>query len=128
MSVIKKYVEERIAMLEQEKIPKPIKFSVSIENETNFRLQYLAKKLETSRANLSADFIQMAIIEAEKTLGINPFDFESAYGKAYLDNCGGAFHHDDTGYYRVSSNGEKTKITDMNNEGEVDYNSLKNKV
>jgi hypothetical protein len=118
---IKDYVNERIAMLEQERIPKPVKFSVSIENETNFRLQYIAKTLELSRATLAADFIQMAIIEAEKSLGLNPFDFESDYGKAYLENCGGAFHHDDSGYYRVNSNGEKIKITDPNSEDEVDY-------
>ncbi|RFU69523.1 hypothetical protein D0469_09155 [Peribacillus saganii] len=123
MSSIQKYVEERIAMLEIEKIPKPVKFSVSIENETNFRLQYLAKELETSRANLAADFIQLAIVEAEKTLGINPFDFDSEYGKAYIKNCGGNFHQDETGYYRVNSNGEKVKITDPTNEEEVDYSS-----
>ncbi|WP_147534504.1 hypothetical protein [Bacillus marasmi] len=127
MSSIQKYVEERIAMLEIEKIPKPVKFSVSIENETNFRLQYLAKQLETSRANLAADFIQLAIVEAEKTLGINPFDFESEYGKAYLENCGGHFHHDETGLYRINANGEKEKVTDLNNEGEVDYSSTSDK-
>lgn len=123
MSSIEKYVNERVAMLEIEKIPKPVKFSVSIENETNFRLQYIAKQLETSRANLAADFIQLAIVEAEKTLGLNPFDFESEYAKAYLKNCGGNFHHDETGYYRVNSNGEKVKITDPTNEEEVDYSS-----
>jgi len=120
---IEKYVNERIAMLEQERIPKPVKFSVSIENETNFRLQYIAKQLETSRANLAADFIQLAIVEAEKTLGINPFDFESEYGKAYMKNCGGQFHQDETGLYRVNANGEKVKVTDPNNEEEVDYSS-----
>lgn len=123
MSSIEKYVNERIAMLEQEKIPKPVKFSVSIENETNFRLQYIAKQLETSRANLAADFIQMAIVEAEKALGINPFDFESEYGKAYMKNCGGQFYQDETGLYRVNANGEKVKVTDLNNEEEVDYSS-----
>ncbi|WP_155922178.1 hypothetical protein [Bacillus sp. EB01] len=110
-------------MLELENIPKPVKFSVSIENETNYRLQYLAKQLETSRANLAANFIQLAIVEAQKTLGINPFDFESEYGKAYLKNCSGNFHQDETGYYRVNSNGEKIKITDSTNEEEVDYSS-----
>lgn len=123
MSSIERYVNERVAMLEIEKIPKPVKFSVSIENETNFRLQFIAKQLETSRANLAADFIQLAIVEAEKTLGINPFDFESEYGNAYLKNCGGNFHHDETGYYKVNSNGEKVKITDPTNEEEVDYSS-----
>jgi hypothetical protein len=123
MSSIEKYVNERVALIEIEKIPKPVKFSVSIENETNFRLQYIAKQLETSRANLAADFIQLAIVEAEKTLGINPFDFDSEYGKAYLKNCGGNFHQDETGYYRVSLNGEKVKITDPTNEEEVDYSS-----
>ncbi|WP_366161233.1 hypothetical protein ABXS71_20595 [Bacillus infantis] len=121
MSAIEKYVNERVALLEIEKIPKPVKFSVSIENETNFRLQYIAKQLETSRANLAADFIQLAIIEAEKTLGINPFEFESEYGKAYIKNCGGHFHHDETGYYRINTNGEKVKIIDRTNEEEVDY-------
>jgi hypothetical protein len=127
VSSIQKFIEERIAMLEIEKIPKPVKFSVSIENGTNFRLQYLAKQLETSRANLAADFIQLAIVEAEKTLGINPFDFESEYGKAYLENCGGHFHHDETGLYRINESGEKVKITDQNNEGEVDYSSTSKK-
>lgn len=127
MSSIQQYVEERVAMLEIEKIPKPVKFSVSIENETNFRLQYIAKQLETSRANLAADFIQLAIVEAEKTLGINFFDFESEYGKAYLENCGGHFHHDETGLYRINANGEKVKVTDPNNEGEVDYSSTSDK-
>jgi hypothetical protein len=123
MSSIEGYVNNRIEMLELERIPKPVKFSVSIENETNFRLQYIAKVLELSRATLAADFIQMAIIEAEKSLGLNPFDFNSDYGKAYLENCGGAFHHDNTGYYRVNSNGEKIKITDPNSEDEVKYTS-----
>ncbi|MEH7111571.1 hypothetical protein V7124_04205 [Neobacillus niacini] len=127
MSSIQKYVEERVAMLEIEKIPKPVKFSVSIENETNFRLQYLAKQLETSRANLAADFIQLAIAEAEKTLGINPFDFESKYGKAYVENCWGGFHQDETGLYRINANGEKVKVTDPNNEEEVDYSSTSDK-
>jgi hypothetical protein len=120
---IKDYVNERIAMLEQERIPKPVKFSISIENDTNFRLQYIAKVLETSRATLSADFIQIAIIEAEKSLNLNPYDFESDYGKAYLENCGGQFYHDETGYYKVNSNGEKVKVTDPNSEAEVDYSS-----
>jgi hypothetical protein len=110
-------------MLEQERIPKPVKFSISIENDTNFRLQYIAKVLETSRATLSADFIQIAIIEAEKSLNLNPYDFESDYGKAYLENCGGQFYHDETGYYKVNSNGEKVKVTDPNSEAEVDYSS-----
>jgi hypothetical protein len=123
VSSVEKYVNERVAMLEVQKIPKPVKFSVSIENETNFRLQYIAKQLETSRANLAADFIQLAIVEAEKTLGINPFDFESEYGKAYMKNCGGQFHQDETGLYRVNANGEKVKVTDPNNEEEVDYSS-----
>jgi hypothetical protein len=127
VSLIQKFVEKRIAMLEIEKIPKPVKFSVSIENETNFRLQYLAKQLETSRANLAADFIQLAIVEAEKTLGINPFDFESEYGKAYMKNCGGHFHQDETGLYQINANGEKVKITDPNNEDEVDYSSTSDK-
>lgn len=121
MNSIENYVNERVEMLEVQKIPKPVKFSVSIENETNFRLQHLAKQLETSRANLAADFIQLAIVEAEKTLGINPFDFESEYGKAYLRNCGGQFHHDETGLYRLNANGEKVKVTDPNNEEEVEY-------
>lgn len=121
MSLVEKFVKDRIAMLEYEKIPKPIKFSVSIDNDTNFRLQYLAKILETSRASLSADFIQMAIVEAEKALGLNPFDFESEYSKEYLENCGGHFHQDDSGYYRVTANGEKVKISDPDNEDEISY-------
>jgi hypothetical protein len=121
MSSVEKYVKDRIAMLEYEKIPKPIKFSVSIDNDTNFRLQHIAKLLETSRASLSADFIQMAIVEAEKALGINPFDFESEYGRAYMENCGGQFYHDNTGYYRVTPSGDKIKISDPNNEDEISY-------
>ena len=127
MNTIKGYVDERMRMLEIEKIPKPVKFSVSIENETNFRLQYLAKRLETTRSNLAADFIQLAIIEAERSLGINPFDFTSEYGKAYLENCGGNFHQDETGYYRIDSNGEKVKITDPRSDEEIDYSSNSDK-
>lgn len=122
MSSVGKYVKERISMLDYEKIPKPIKFSVSIDNDTNFRLQYIAKLLETSRASLSADFIQMAIVEAEKALGLNPFDFESDYSKALMESCGGHFHHDETGYYRVTPSGEKIKVIDPDNEDEIDYN------
>jgi hypothetical protein len=122
MSSIGKYVKQRMEELEIEKLPKPVKFSISIDNDTNFRLQYIAKLLETSRATLSADFIQMAISEAEKSLGLNPFDFESDYSKAFMENCGGHFYHDESGYYRVNSNGEKLKITDPNNEAEIDYN------
>jgi hypothetical protein len=121
MSSVEKYVNDRIAMLEYEKIPKPIKFSVSIDNDTNFRLQYIAKILETSRASLSADFIQMAIVESEKALGLNPFDFESEYSKAFMENCGGQFYHDDSGYYQVTSNGEKIKISDPNSDDEISY-------
>ncbi|PFP29425.1 hypothetical protein COJ96_11010 [Bacillus sp. AFS073361] len=122
MSFVEKYVKERIAELDMQKIPKPIKFSVSIDNDTNFRLQYIAKMLETSRATLAADFIQMAIIEAEKTLGLKPFDFESDYGKALIESCGGAFIHDESGYYRETSSGEKIKIVAAGSEDEINYN------
>ncbi|SDN62471.1 hypothetical protein [Bacillus sp. OK048] len=128
MGLVEKYVKDRIAELDYAKIPKPIKFSVSIDNDTNFRLQYIAKILETSRATLSADFIQMAIVDAEKALGLNPFDFESEYSKALMESCGGAFIHDDTGYYRVTSSGEKIKVVDTDSEDEINYkkNSIQN--
>jgi hypothetical protein len=124
MTSVEKYVKERIAMLDYEKIPKPIKFSVSIDNDTNFRLQYIAKMLETNRATLSADFIQMAIVEAEKALGLNPFDFESEYSKALMESCGGHSFQDESGYYRVTSSGEKIKVIDPNSEDEIDYNQI----
>jgi len=126
MSLIKGYVENRIQELDIQKVPKPVKFTVSIENETNFRLQYIAKFLETNRSNLVADFVQLAISEAEKSLGLNPFNFESDYGKAYLEKCGGAFHQDDSGYYRIGANGEKIKLIDPDDTEEIDYASQPN--
>lgn len=126
MSMIKGYVEERIQELNIEKVPKPVKFSISIENETNFRLQYIAKKLETNRSNLAADFVQLAIMEAEKSLGLNPMDFDSDYGKEYIEKCGGAFHQDNSGYYRIGANGEKIKLIDPEDMDEIDYASQPN--
>lgn len=126
MSLIKGYVEERVQEINYAKVPKPVKFSISIENETNFRLQYIAKLLETNRSNLAADFIQLAICEAEKSLGLNPFNFESDYGKAYIEKCGGAFHQDNSGYYRIGANGEKIKLIDPDDTEEIDYASQPN--
>lgn len=126
MSLIKGYVENRIQELDIQKVPKPVKFTVSIENEKNFRLQYIAKLLETNRSNLAADFVQLAISEAEKSLGLNPFNFESDYGKAYLEKCGGAFHQDNSGYYRIGANGEKIKLIDPDDTEEIDYASQPN--
>jgi len=127
MSLVKKFVENRIQELDIEKVPKPVKFTISIENETNFRLQYIAKLLETNRSNLSADFIQLAILEAEKSLGLNPFDFDSDYGKEYIEKCGGSFYQDNSGYYRIGVNGEKIKLIDPNDSEEIDYSSQPNK-
>lgn len=127
MSSIKGYVESRIRELDMQQVPKPVKFTISIENETNFRLQYLAKFLETNRSTLAADFVQLAIAEAEKSLGLNPFDFESEYGQAYIEKCGGAFHQDNSGYYRIGANGEKIKLIDPEDTEEIDYASQPNK-
>ncbi|WP_078557241.1 hypothetical protein [Bacillus alkalicellulosilyticus] len=120
MSEIKKYVNqimEEKFLAEQ----KPVRFSVSLDNMLNFRLQYLAKILGTQRASLAANFIECAVVDAEKALGLQPFNFNTPYGQELIETCGGAFHHDDTGYYRVLENGEKIKLIDANNEGEVDY-------
>jgi hypothetical protein len=54
-------------------------------------------------------------------LGLQPFNFNTPYGKELLEATGGSFFHDNTGYYRVLENGEKIKIIDNHNEGEVDY-------
>jgi len=120
MSEVKKYVSqimEEKFLMEQ----KPVRFSVSIENMLNFRLQYLAKLLVTQRASLAADFIECAVADAEKALGLQPFNFSTPYGKELLQATGGAFYQDDTGYYKVLENGEKLKITDHQSEEEIDY-------
>lgn len=120
MSEVKKYVDH---IMEEKFLAdqKPVRFSVSLDNMLNFRLQYLAKILGTQRASLAADFLECAVIDAEKALGLQPFNFNSPYGKELLEATGGPFYHDDTGYYRVLENGEKIKIIDTHNEGEVDY-------
>jgi hypothetical protein len=120
MSEVKKYVDQ----LMEEKFlaeQKPVRFSVSIDNMLNFRLQYVAKVLGTQRASLAADFLACAVMDAEKALGLQPFNFNTPYGKELLEVTGGAFFHDDTGYYRVLDNGEKIKIVDRDHEEEVDY-------
>jgi hypothetical protein len=45
---------------------KPVRFSVSLDNTLNFRLQYLSKFLGTQRASLAADFIECAVFDAKK--------------------------------------------------------------
>lgn len=120
MSEVKKYVDQ---LLEEKFLAeqKPVRFSVSIDNMLNFRLQYVAKILGTQRASLAADFLSCAVMDAEKALGIQPFNFNTPYGKELLEATGGAFYQDDSGYYRVMENGEKIKIVDREHEEEVDY-------
>jgi len=119
MSLIEKFVkqiEEDIVEPEP-----PVRFSVNLEYMDNFRLQYVAKKLGYNRAALSTEFIKLAIREAENALGLQPFDFSSDYSKEIMNACSGSFYHDETGYYRLLSNGDKIKIYDSNDENEVDY-------
>jgi hypothetical protein len=120
MSEVKKYVDQimEAKFLSEQK---PVRFSVSIDNILNFRLQYLAGKLGTQRASLAADFLECAINDAEKALGIQPFNFNTQYGKELLEATGGSFYQDDSGYYRVLENGEKIKQIEAHDEGEVDY-------
>ncbi|MDF2791647.1 MAG: hypothetical protein K0S80_4749 [Neobacillus sp.] len=42
--------------------------------------------------------------------------------KTLMESCGGSFFHDETGYYRVTSSGDKIKIVDAHIEDEIDYN------
>lgn len=127
MSEVKKYVDH---VMEEKFLAdhKPVRFSVSIDNTLNFRLQYLANILGTQRASLAADFLACAIIDAEKALGLQPFNFNTPYGKKLLDATGGSFCQDETGYYRVLENGEKIKLIDPNSEDEVDYTLGKMKI
>jgi hypothetical protein len=120
MSEVKKYVDQ---IMEEKFLSeqKTVRFSVSLDNTLNFRLQYLAKILGTQRASIAADFIQCAVIDAEKALGLQPFNFNTPYGKELLEATGGSFYQDYTGYYRILENGEKIKLIDTQNEGEVDY-------
>lgn len=121
MSAINEYVKGRMRDIQLRDVEDPVRFSVSLDFITNFRLQYLAKKLHTNRANLSADLLEMAIVESEKALGLNPFDTKSQYFKEMMEATGGTFEQDDQAFYRVTANGEKIKIFDLGDESEIDY-------
>lgn len=58
-----------------------VKFSVTVDGETNSALNYLANMLKVSRASLASDLLERAVKEAEAELGLNRYDFESPYGK-----------------------------------------------
>lgn len=119
MGLIEKFVKE----IEEEVFQPepPVRFSINLDYMDNFRLQYLAKRLGYNRASLSAEFIKLAIREAENTLGLQPFDFSSEYSKEIMKACSGGFYQDETGYYRLLSNGDKIKLYDTNDENEIDY-------
>lgn len=119
MNSIERFVKESLEFAEV--VPPPIRFSIGMDYDLNFRLQYLAKRLESNRAGLASDLLELAISEAEKALGLEPYNFETEYGKEVLKHCGGHFYQDETGYYRVTSSGERVKLVDSTDENEVDY-------
>lgn len=92
MSQIKLFIKDRVeAMAFHEYLTNnQNRVSVALDKSEVWRLDYLAKVLEDSRAALASELLKSAIIEAEKELKLNPFDFESEYGKlfkAYLENA-----------------------------------------
>lgn len=121
MSSIENFVKRRVEDIERESIPEPIRFSVGIDYSLNFRLQHLAKKLDENRASLAARFIELAVLEAEKTLGLNPFDMKSEYSKEFFKVCAGSFHYNETGLFRIQPNGDMIKVADPHDDAEVDY-------
>lgn len=87
MRSIEDYINERMAMADMEEYYERTntRFSVTVDNVLNFRLEYLAKILGQTRAGLASDFLSIAVTEAEKKLGISIAEKESDYGKAFVE-------------------------------------------
>lgn len=80
----KEYVDEKLAlkqMKEQEmdRSFNTIKFSINVDEVTNRRLKYVADQLEVTRAEFCRDIIKMALLDVERQLGLDAFNFDSEY-------------------------------------------------
>lgn len=78
------YVNEKLALKqmrenETDKSFNTIKFSINVDEITNRRLKYVCDELEVSRAELSRDFIKMALLDVEHQLGLDAWDFDTEY-------------------------------------------------
>lgn len=125
MSNVENYVKARKEELDNSFEPEPpIRFSVNVDNTTNFRMQHVAKILGETRSSLASQILELAIADAERALGLNPFDYQSKYGKEFLEATGGHFYQDENGFYRVLEGGEKLRIVSPTDEHEVDYSKF----
>lgn len=68
---VKNYVDERLMMKEmsEEMEQSKVRFSVTVAPDISRRLEYCAKKLDTSRSGLANDLIERALFEVEEALG-----------------------------------------------------------
>lgn len=82
-SKVRELIDDILLENTMEEYHNQVRFSVTLSPDEDFRLRYVAKVLNRSRAGLAADFIRAAVLEAEEALGLKFGDPDSDYGKAY---------------------------------------------
>lgn len=80
---IRDFVDDRLALLKEldEQENRYTKFNVEITFLDNRRLNYLAKALRMSKAELASRIVSCGLSDLERSLGLDATDVHSAYYK-----------------------------------------------